>query len=382
MSAPLTPAQLNVLERVLTKDQKDDLLGYLNASIKTAIRSPPRSAARGGGLSNNNKKTLASQLKKQLQTPTSAAYNDHVASSNMPGFRYENPHLPPPHTVTKVDYDHSWLPPPDHSCYQPDVHMKAEAARASALPADKHSYKLGLKEDDKRDTYLDPLGEPDHYEHREKTYYKRSPERIKAMTPKYEPPRLYEGLVAKDVTAPVAGIKTEHQPYKKGNIIEHRKLRSTLRSAPSHSNSTPDLLNPVPLQPPPPPTPSSSYVPPGWIESSSMKTLLSQDVYITGPSSCVLNKSETFLGEGGKKHLSQGIYIKGAAGQPTSSVPHRRDFVPPVNCVEEVGKDIYKGEYPDNDDGVGKVCNFKDQRFSRKFCESYGKNKESQIVFG
>lgn len=51
MSSPLTPAQLNVLERVLTQEQRDDLLGYLNAS-GAVPRSPPRSrsAVRGKGL--------------------------------------------------------------------------------------------------------------------------------------------------------------------------------------------------------------------------------------------------------------------------------------------------------------------------------------------
>ncbi|GMH73144.1 hypothetical protein TL16_g06104 [Triparma laevis f. inornata] len=328
-----------------------------------------------------------------MKTPASSAYNDHLSASTMPGFRYENPHLPAPPTVTKVDYDHSHLPPPDHSYYQPDVDLKAEAARASAHnPVDKHSYELGLKDNDNRDTYLDPLGEPDHYEHRLKTYYKRSPERIKALTPKYEPPRLYENSISKKPTATVAGVPTEHQPYKKGNIIEHRTLRKNLTNAPSHSNSTPDLLNPTPVQPPPPPTPQTEgYKTPGWIESSKMKGLLNQDVYIKGGAavSVKLEKSETVLREGGKKHLVSGRPpLTGAAGVPTST-KIREHELHGHNAKEglggkEIGVEIFKGtHYPNNSkDDVGKQHNFKDGRFNKKFCDSHNKNKVSQIVFG
>ena len=113
--------------------------------------------------------------------------------------------------------------------------------------------------------------EPDHYEHRDKSYYRRNQERIREvrwltrnltalpslwflsdtkrllaqLTPALVPPQDPDIPIINPPDYPIAGVPSDHQPYKKGNIIELRTVRRPGRER-SVSNSTPDLLTPAP----------------------------------------------------------------------------------------------------------------------------------------
>ena len=269
----------------------------------------------------------------------------------------------------QVDYDHSHLPTRDNSYYHPDLNLKHDKL---GRPSE-HSWKLGLKSGDNRDQYLDTLNDPDHYEHRDKKYYKRSPERIKKLTPAYVAPKQPDIPTIVPPNASVAGVPSDHQPYKKGNIIELRTVRRPGRER-SISNSTPDLLTPAPVALPAPPThKTEAYEMPGWLQSGKMKTLLKLE------NTNELEKSETILREGSKKHIER-KHVEGAAGVVTvrAAPATRGKGGAGAHLGEEQGNFFSYSEYPEFEDNVGKPFPLKEQRYMKRV---YNHKKESKVEF-